>query len=91
MTNRSDRIRAILTATFNPSLLEIEDESARHAGHAGRNGLPAGETHYRVRLTSPAFTGLSRLAQSRAVHDALQAEFASGLHALSLSLSTTNK
>jgi BolA protein len=39
-------------------------------------------------VVSPAFRGLSRVARSRAVHDALAAEFASGLHALALTLRT---
>jgi len=86
MSNRSTRMRDILGAAFSPVLLDIEDESAKHAGHAGRHGLPAGETHYRVKMISPAFAGMSRLARSRAVHEALDAEFRSGLHALSLSL-----
>jgi BolA protein len=86
MSSRSERMRDILRTTFNPVTLDIEDESAKHAGHAGRNGLPAGETHYRVKMISPAFTGMSRLARSRAVHAALDAEFRAGLHALSLSL-----
>jgi stress-induced morphogen len=86
MMNRYDRIRDILEAKFNPQRLEIIDESAKHAGHAGRNGLEGGETHYRVAMVSAALTGHSRLARSRAVHEALEPEFKSGLHALSLSL-----
>ncbi len=66
--------------------LEVTDESARHAGHAARNGLAAGETHYHVSMVSAAFNGLGRVARSRAVHAALEEEFKSGLHALSLSL-----
>jgi BolA protein len=86
MTSRYERIRGILAAAFEPLALEIEDESARHAGHAERNNLAGGETHYRVLMVSPAMTGLTRLARSRAVHTALDAEFQTGLHALSLTL-----
>jgi BolA family transcriptional regulator, general stress-responsive regulator len=50
--------------------------------------LPAGETHYHVAMTAGCLAGQSRLARSRAVHEALAAEFSSGLHALSLSLRT---
>ena len=84
MTSRTERIRASLTASFEPALLDIGDDSARHAGHAG--AAPGGETHYNVRLVSPRFAGMSRVARSRAVHDALKTEFDSGLHALSLDL-----
>jgi BolA protein len=77
---------AILTATFAPASLSIEDDSARHAGHSGAR--PGGETHYSVRLVSEAFHGMSRVARSRAVHAALAGEFTAGLHALSLSLLT---
>jgi len=87
-TTRYDRIRQALEASFEPSVLEITDESAQHAGHAGRAGLTTGETHYRVTLVSPALAGLSRVARSRSVHEALAAEFESGLHALSLTLRT---
>lgn len=82
---RADRIRDRLQAAFAPLLLDIVDESARHAGHAG-NPDGAGETHYAVTLVSPRFAGMSRLERSRAVHAALAEEFAAGLHALHLVL-----
>jgi stress-induced morphogen len=84
MTSRQDRIRATLIQAFAPALIEVEDESARHAGHAG--AAPGGETHYRVILVSARFAGMNRVARSRAVHAVLAPEFASGLHALSLDL-----
>ncbi len=88
MENRMDRLRAALTAAFAPTLLEIADESSRHAGHAG--AAAGGQTHYTVRMHAAAFAGKSRVARSRAVHDVLAAEFASGLHALSLSLEASS-
>lgn len=84
MENRADRIRVTLTSGFAPSRLEVVDDSHRHAGHAG--AAPGGETHYSVLLVSEAFTGMNRVARSRAVHAALEAEFSSGLHALALTL-----
>ncbi len=81
---RQDRIRAALHAAFSPTELDVVDDSLRHAGHAG--ATEGGETHYTVRMVSAAFSGQSRLARSRAVHDALQSEFRDGLHALSLVL-----
>lgn len=81
---RVDRICAALGQRFTPLALEVIDESNRHAGHAG---AAVGEvTHVRVRMTSAAFAGLSRVARQRAVNEALAAEFAGGLHALALEL-----
>jgi BolA protein len=82
--DRTTRLDATLRAAFNPSHLEIIDDSARHAGHAGAAG--GGETHYNVLLVSEAFRGQSRVARSRAVHAALATELSSGLHALALTL-----
>ncbi|HEX7390205.1 MAG TPA: BolA family protein [Acidiphilium sp.] len=84
MTSRTERIRSSLAATFTPVALEVVDDSARHEGHAG--AAPGGGTHYNVRLVSPHFAGMNRVARSRAVHEALKAEFDAGLHALSLDL-----
>jgi BolA protein len=89
MSQRADRIAAVLTGRFAPTLLRLADESARHAGHAG--AAPAGETHYAVLLVSAEFRGQNRLARQRAVHAALAAEFASGLHALALTLRTPDE
>ena len=86
VTSRAARLEAVLTRAFSPTLLRVVDDSARHAGHAGAQ--PGGETHYNVLVVSAAFHGLSRVARSRAVHDALAAEFAAGMHALSLVLRT---
>jgi BolA protein len=82
--SRAQRIEQALRAQFVPHQIEVIDDSHRHAGHAGAQ--PGGETHYRVLLRSAAFAGLSRVARHRAVTRALAAEFASGLHALSLDL-----
>ena len=86
MTDRTARITACLTARFAPTHLEVADDSARHAGHAG--AAPGGQTHVNVLLVAAAFAGMPRLARSRAVHAALAEEFAGGLHALALTLRT---
>ena len=93
MSTRAERIHAALASAFPPAQVDLHDDSAKHAGHAGvRNGPGhaegVGETHYTLRVVSPAFAGLSRVARSRAVHEVLAAEFAGGLHALSLKLLT---
>ena len=86
---RAERMEGLLRAAFAPGFLVVEDESARHAGHAGAR--PGGETHYRVALVSASFEGSSRVERQRAVHAALRAEFATGLHALSLVLRTPDE
>jgi stress-induced morphogen len=85
-TTRADRIEAILSAAFAPNLLQVTDDSARHAGHAGAQ--QGGQTHYTVLLVSARFEGVNRVQRARAVHEALAAEFGDGLHALSLVLRT---
>ena len=76
-----DAIVAKLSAKFAPTHLEVIDESARHQGHSGSR--PGGESHFRVRIASPALTG-TRVAQHRAVMDALDAEIKGGVHALAI-------
>ena len=79
------RIRAKLTAAFDPAELDVIDESEAHRGHGGwRDG---GQTHFRVVMRSAAFDGLSRVQRSRAVHATLRDELAGGVHALALELS----
>ncbi len=78
----ADTIQRKLTERFSPTRLAVIDESHRHAGHAGAR--PGGETHFAVAITSAAFAGLGRVARQRLVYDALKAELAAGVHALSL-------
>jgi len=77
-----ERIAARLKEGLDPELLDIADESDRHAGHAGAR--PGGGTHYRVRVVSARFSGMSRVARHRLVYGLLPGEFADGLHALAL-------
>jgi stress-induced morphogen len=90
LRSRAERIKEILTQTFAPTFLRIEDNSARHAGHSGAQA--GGQSHYNVVLVSAAFHGVSRVARSRAVHTALATEFGpaeqGGMHALALTLRT---
>ena len=76
-----DAIVAKLSAKFAPTHLEVIDESSRHEGHAGSR--PGGETHFRVRIASAALNG-TRVAQHRAIMDALDAEIKGGVHALAI-------
>jgi BolA protein len=74
------RLEDTLRAAFQPEALNIYNDSARHAGHAG-----AGEaTHFRIVLTAEAFRGQSRVARHRMIYSALAGEFEGGLHALQI-------
>ena len=77
-----DTIAAKLTSKFAPAFLDVIDESNKHHGHAGwRDG---GETHFRVRIATRHFDGMSRVAQHRAVMDVLDAELKDRVHALAI-------
>ena len=73
------RLREVL----QPTELEVIDESAAHAGHAGAGAEGYG-THFRVRIASPLFAGKPRVARHRLVYDALQLFIAQGLHAIAI-------
>ena len=74
MMTRQQRLHAALTAAFSPvTLLAVVDDSAQHAGHSGATA--GGETHYSVHIVSDRFAGLTRVARSRAAHEAVAAEF----------------
>ena len=75
-------IEARLRATFAPTRLVVQDDSAKHAGHAGHD--PRGESHFTVEIESPAFAGLSRLARQRAVNAALGDLMKERIHALAI-------
>jgi BolA protein len=81
----TEALRTSLQAALSPTHLDVLDESAAHAGHAGANGLGRG-THFRVRIASSAFAGKSRVAQHRLVYDALQKFTDAGLHALAIEI-----
>ena len=74
-----------LTKRLQPTFLQVIDESADHAGHAGANAEGFG-THFRVRIACPAFAGLSRVARHRLVYDAAQNFIDQGLHALAIDI-----
>ncbi len=77
-----ETIQNKLTDAFQPSRLDVEDDSSRHAGHSGaREG---GESHFNVTIESAAFSGVSKVARQRMVYRALAEELAGPVHALSL-------
>ncbi len=86
----ADAIRQKLNASFSPLALDVVDESRRHAGHAGATRADGshGETHFHVRIVSPAFDGMSRVERQRRIYAALAEEMKGPVHALSLNVLT---
>ena len=82
-TTLAQAMQQRLAEKLSPTKLDVLDESAAHAGHAGANGTGFG-THFRVRIASPFFTGRTRVAQHRLVYDALQEFIDQGVHALAI-------
>ena len=80
----SDEIRGKLTEAFQPTSLEIIDDSERHRGHSGYK--EGGESHFRVAISAQAFAPLSRIERHRAVHEALGRELVGRIHALALKI-----
>jgi BolA protein len=77
-----ERMRGRLAA-LAPVEISIEDDSARHAGHAG---AASGGGHYNLRLVSPRFEGKSRLERHRLVYDAVADLMQREIHALAMVL-----
>ncbi len=76
-------IEAALQEAFHPGLLEVQDDSDSHRGHAGHDGR--GESHFNVKIRAEAFQGMNRVAQHRAVHKAL-GDIVPRIHALALDI-----
>lgn len=71
-----------LVAAFSPSYFELIDESNQHHGHIGAH--PSGESHFRVKISSEAFQGKSRVQQHRLINEVLAAELKARVHALAI-------
>ncbi|MBI3797339.1 MAG: BolA family transcriptional regulator [Deltaproteobacteria bacterium] len=79
--NTAERIEQILRETLAATVVEVEDESALHVGHAG---AASGGGHYRVKIVSPLFEGKNQVQRHRMVYNALSAEMQRTIHALAL-------
>ncbi len=77
-----DTIIDKLCGHLDPSDINVIDESALHAGHA--QAPEGGESHFRIRVVSKRFCGLSRIERQRLIHDILASELAGPVHALSI-------
>ena len=83
----SDEIRQALVERLEPVALELVDDSAAHAGHAGaRSGA-----HFNLRIVSARFAGLPRISRHRLVYDALRPWMAEGVHALAIDARTPDE
>jgi BolA protein len=79
--SREQRLRERLTARFAPTLLNIEDQSHLHAGHAGAAG---GQSHFHVIIEAEAFRGVAPLGRHRMVYAAVDDLLKTDIHALSI-------
>ncbi|OMO74561.1 BolA protein [Corchorus capsularis] len=89
--SRGKRIREKLERELSPVVLEVEDISYQHAGHAGVRGSDDGETHFNLRIVSKEFEGKSLVKRHRLVYGLLDEELQSGLHALSIVAKTPSE
>jgi BolA family transcriptional regulator, general stress-responsive regulator len=78
----AQQIRERLVATLDPVALELIDESAQHAGHAGAQ--PGGQTHWRLSIVSERFSGQNVVARHRMVYQALGELMQHPIHALAI-------
>ncbi|NJD33309.1 MAG: BolA family transcriptional regulator [Betaproteobacteria bacterium] len=85
--NVIDAMRANLAA-LDPVSIEIHDDSAKHAGHAGAK---SGGGHFRLSIVSPRFAGCRTMERHRLVYDALGPLMKREIHALSISAKTPDE
>ena len=85
---RVERIRALLAEALDPVLLEVTDDSHKHAGHAGARG---GQGHFGVDIVSAAFAGKLPLARHRLVYAALGDMMQTDIHALAIRARTPDE
>ena len=84
MSHSSATIRDMLQAAFQPTHLDIEDESWKHAGHAGVKEHGGG--HFVVHIEASCFNGLPRTKSHRMIFKALATLFPKTIHALSINI-----
>jgi BolA protein len=85
--SRQDRIYHLLSQAFPHAVIEVVDDSHKHKGH--QDAPERGESHFTVMIQSPFFSSKNRVECHKLVYKSLEAEFTSGLHALSLKINQT--
>ncbi|CAK8532302.1 unnamed protein product [Lathyrus sativus] len=88
---RANRIKSKLQSSLEATVLEVDDVSYQHAGHAAMKDTSDKETHFNLKIVSPKFEGQSLVKRHRMVYDLLSDELQSGLHALSIVAKTPNE
>ncbi len=86
--DRVTLIKEKLTAALTPTLLEIKDDSDKHAGHAGAK---EGGGHFSVTIVSSIFTGKTLIQRHRLVYAALDELMKTKIHALSINALTPDE
>jgi len=81
----AQEMEARLRKTFDPTRLEVINDSAQHAGHSGDDG--SGESHFTIVIEAPQFGEMSRLARQRSVIDALGDIVGDRVHAVAIKAS----
>jgi len=77
-----NRIEEKLRRNFQPSFLEVKNNSYLHRGHLGDNGTD--ETHFAITIAADELKKLSKVAAHRKINEMVKEEFANGLHALEI-------
>ena len=78
-------------STLNPSVLDIQDDTHKHRGHAAMKGLNPQETHFRITIVSDAFQGKRLVQRHRLIYDLLSKEIKEDIHALQLTTQTAEE
>ena len=78
------RIEEKLREKFQPSFLEVKNNSGQHRGHSGDNG--SGETHFAIVIAAAELQKLNKVAAHRKINEIIKEEFAKGLHALEIKI-----
>ncbi len=81
MTETIELIKQKLNESLKPELIELIDDSAAHAGHAGAKG---GAGHYNVTIVAKAFEGQSLVQRHQLVYQALTDLMKNEIHALGI-------
>ena len=79
--SRAERIESQLRAALAPTVFELVDESAKHAGHAG---AASGGSHFRLKIVSARFEGLRLVMRHRLVYDSVHDMMQTEIHALAI-------
>ncbi len=85
--NIEAKIYALLQTEFAPEQLKVENESHRHAGHAGAGGegdADFGNTHFKVRISGTSLNSANRIAQHKAIYACLNSLMNNPIHALAI-------